>query len=194
MRTRVHRRGPRGGPSTKEPNRPRLGRGDRVGAGAGTGARTGRRATAQAEGSQGPCQVCTRQLKRQSGPAGPPPTAEGGDTNTSGSEYLSANDSLQTACTDSSRRNGARGNASASSTDTKRTSVKRRTNSSSSTSTSSLEDFETLATRPRQSPAPSMTASGSTTPTSSTETIALSRMPGGSGPLVMSTPATPTRN
>ena len=33
-------------------------------------------------------------------------TAEGGDTSMLDSEYLSANDSLQTVCTDSSQRSG----------------------------------------------------------------------------------------
>ena len=124
-------------------------------------------------------------------------TAEGGDTNTSDSEYLSVNDSLQTVCTDSSRKTGARASGQGQSTDTRRTSVKRRRNSSSSTSTSSLEDYRTPASRPRQTPAPRTTSSGSTSPTPSPrEAIALSRLPGrgpliGSGPVETSTPATP---
>ena len=71
-RARVHRGSPPGGQGTKGTGRPRLGRGDRAGAGAGAGALTTRGPTLQAGGSQGPCQASSRRLKRQSGPAGPP--------------------------------------------------------------------------------------------------------------------------
>ena len=87
------------------------------------------------EQEQEPPQIAERNRRRDHGnPIGPihvsargnrghwaAATAEGTGTNTSDSEYLSANDSLQTVCTDSSRRTGTKGSTRGQSTDTKRT-------------------------------------------------------------------------
>ena len=132
-------------------------------------------------------------------------TAEAPATSTSDSEdYLSANNSSQTACTGSSLKTGDRASASGLSTGTKRTYAKRRRNSSSSTSMSSLEDYQTPRNQPQQSQEQQMTASGSTTPTSLTKATTTPRsanpgravMPppspnptGGTSPPVTSTPA-----
>ena len=90
-------------------------------------------------------------------------------TSDSGQKYLSTNDSLQTAYTDSSPKTGDRANGNAQSTATKRTYARRRRNSSSSTSMSSLEDYQTpKGSQAQWNPASQTTLSGNTTQISST--------------------------